>query len=1158
MYERIAAAMGERRVFLIVPEQSTLRAESDAFDYMGVSGFIDFDVLSMTSLGRRIIGETGYGEIAGGAASGDADGATEGGGAAGDDGDSAAGSATAPRAAAPAFISKYGKYMLLSRLLYHHRNDMLAFKNLGASSGFIEQLNDMIAEMKSHNVTPDGLGDIIAEMKSESILKRKLQDAALIYGGYEDAICGRYLDVTDHMKLYTSRMGSASFIPDSEFWFHGFDYFSPAVMDAITELSRHARAVNIFLTGDAAGKSHDPLFALTSDIARELSRRADDTGVRTALLAIPETEAAGYRVQTPAEIAHIERALFTRPHTPYDGEPTGALRLTAAANYYAEAETAASEICSLVREGIALLDGGRMKIRYRDILVLCNDMAERGAVIKRVFRRYGLPVFMDQRRGVDHNPVVEFILALPRIAASGRRYEEVFTLLKTGLAGIDPAEVCDLENYTVAYNVRGRRWDRDFTLGLKTEGEDGRVRGEYEQEEMDALNSARAKVSALLTAFEEGFKGGGTARERTDALLLFLTEQAKLPERIEEYIARLEAADMFEYAAEMSGIWDMAAEILEQMATVLGGLPMSLDEYATVLAAGLDSIRIGVLPTVMDQIVLGTMQRTRSGGAKAVFVLGANDGVLPAAARDGSILSEDEIYRLSNAGHNVARTEDTTHMEEELAIYRNLSKPSALLRVSYAASDSAGKTISPSPVFERLRRLFPLLPVRRDIHMEGNSEETSERSADESANEHDARDGQDGQDRPENIPVPPTVQHPEQTLDHLSEQLRSHIHGELMPDVWKDVMAWYSANMPRELARVGAGLAFRGRRERVDSKFVDALFSKVTSPSALEKYSRCPFSWFMSYGIGLKERRVHGADSRSFGDIYHNVLMRFGMELSSDGLPARDEKSKWQTATDAEIDNIISRLARDEYANLMGAEYDSEAEAAMGDYRHGRVERTVSAAARALARQIRDGRLDSIHFESGFGNHGEFPAIYTSGGIRIEGRIDRVDVMDGGYARIVDYKSGAQEFSEADAAAGYQLQLMIYLQAVSENYIPAGVFYFRIKEPRIEDSGETDIAAEIAKNMKLAGASVNDEFALTAMGIDPKGRSTKGRMDKAEWDALRETVGDMLKNLTENLSAGHVEAAPKTATKLKTPANRNQKACDYCRYKGICNYDPTF
>jgi ATP-dependent helicase/nuclease subunit B len=169
-----------------------------------------------------------------------------------------------------------------------------------------------------------------------------------------------------------------------------------------------------------------------------------------------------------------------------------------------------------------------------------------------------------------------------------------------------------------------------------------------------------------------------------------------------------------------------------------------------------------------------------------------------------------------------------------------------------------------------------------------------------------------------------------------------------------------------------------------------------------------------------------------------------------------------------------------------------------------------------------------------------------------------VDILEGGFARIIDYKSGAQEFSAPDAEIGYQLQLMIYLQAVSERYRPAGVFYFRIKEPRIEDDGSTDIAAEIQKNMKLDGVAVNDARVLAAMGIDPDGRARSGRMEPTEWDALRESVSDLLKGLVDNLSSGRIDAAPKTAIKLKTPANRSQNACDYCPYKGICNYDPVF
>jgi ATP-dependent helicase/nuclease subunit B len=247
-----------------------------------------------------------------------------------------------------------------------------------------------------------------------------------------------------------------------------------------------------------------------------------------------------------------------------------------------------------------------------------------------------------------------------------------------------------------------------------------------------------------------------------------------------------------------------------------------------------------------------------------------------------------------------------------------------------------------------------------------------------------------------------------------------------------------------------------------------------------------------------------------------------------------------------------------------GADTSSdEAFAAAEAYRIGRVGRTAALAARALTRQIREGVIGALYFESAFGEGGDFPPLVpvradgTRGDLRIEGRIDRVDVLDGGRARVIDYKSGAQEFSAPDAAAGYQLQLMLYLQAVAERYEPVGVFYFRIREPRVEDDGAVDVAAAVANSMKLDGAVVDDAHALTAMGIDPGGRSTKGRMDKETFDELRGAVSGLVAGLIEDLSSGRVDADPKTAVKLMTPSYRNMKACDYCPYVGICNYDIT-
>ena len=71
----------------------------------------------------------------------------------------------------------------------------------------------------------------------------------------------------------------------------------------------------------------------------------------------------------------------------------------------------------------------------------------------------------------------------------------------------------------------------------------------------------------------------------------------------------------------------------------------------------------------------------------------------------------------------------------------------------------------------------------------------------------------------------------------------------------------------------------------------------------------------------------------------------------------------------------------------------------------------------------------------------------SSGQISIEGQIDRWDIVEGDFNKIIDYKSGNDTFELKQAQDGIKLQLFIYLMAVtSEKYKPGGAFYFHIDE----------------------------------------------------------------------------------------------------------------
>jgi ATP-dependent helicase/nuclease subunit B len=109
------------------------------------------------------------------------------------------------------------------------------------------------------------------------------------------------------------------------------------------------------------------------------------------------------------------------------------------------------------------------------------------------------------------------------------------------------------------------------------------------------------------------------------------------------------------------------------------------------------------------------MQRTRAGNVKALIILGANDGLLPAAAASESLLNEDEKTALYQKGIEICKIDDLRAKEEKLAIYKNLSKPSGYLWMGYSASDLEGKESKPSMLFDKIRKIYTDITVSKDI-----------------------------------------------------------------------------------------------------------------------------------------------------------------------------------------------------------------------------------------------------------------------------------------------------------------------------------------------------------------------------------------------------------------------------------------------------------
>ena len=131
-------------------------------------------------------------------------------------------------------------------------------------------------------------------------------------------------------------------------------------------------------------------------------------------------------------------------------------------------------------------------------------------------------------------------------------------------------------------------------------------------------------------------------------------------------------------------------------------------------------------------------------------------------------------------------------LEEKLAIYRNLSKPSDYLWISYSASDEEGKETRPSEIVDNIRRIFPNLPVENDV-----------------LNRSDVKSLVGGR---------------LSTLRHLTAALQTAKRGDKIDGTWKPVMEWFAANDKVDLDKVKKGLEFTNDQRKLNGRLMRDLY----------------------------------------------------------------------------------------------------------------------------------------------------------------------------------------------------------------------------------------------------------------------------------------------------------------------------------------------
>ncbi|PKK40609.1 ATP-dependent nuclease, subunit B [Clostridiaceae bacterium JG1575] len=1039
-------------------------------------------------------------------------------------------------------LSPVGRSMLLSALAQTHQSSLSLYQRSAAYAGFAHLMSQTVSELKNYAVQPEDLREA-AEGMDPCELQSKLLDLSLLFAAYEEKLHEHFVDGEDQVQSAILKLGDTKLLKGCEFFLDEFTHFSPAQLAMIGGLMKQGDVTVALTLEEGIGASHEGVFSMTRDTDRDLLALAQAAAIAIdpPLFLKPDPP---WRFLLREDLAHLERELYHYPPRLYKKEPK-ALRLYRALNPYEEMEFVARDIQKKVRE-----EG----YRFQDMAILLRDLAPYEAVLQSVMNQFEIPVFLDAPRTIDDTPLSTFLSALFEIARTQFRVDAVLKYLKTRLLPLTDATLDQLENYCIAHGITGYRMTLDEWLWAVPDAPEG-IEG---MRILNEINEARELCIMPLVALFERMEQAATVRELATVLYDFLAKEGVL-ERFQtwtESFAQAESTDQLLFAARSAQdlyrsyqqTQDALMNILDQMVEAMGEAPMSLEEFGNTLMVGLSEVQISLIPATLDQVIAGDISRVRSADVRCIYIVGGNDGVLPRTPTPQGFFTDSDRALLKDFNLSLAQDTRTLAFYEQFYVYNAFTTASDAVTLSYPSADAEGKALRPSVVVSRIKKLFPAL-VEASAPLPGTQALQEEVSG--------ARDA----------------------YRLLIGQMRRHREGAFVDPKWRAIYGVFRKDprFAKGLERAQMGLSHTHEPATLTVEHMDQLYGKELqlTVSRLESYNRCPFAYFVRYGMKAKERKEFVVGAPDVGTLMHEVLDAFTRRLQSEHLAWQDlsKETTWRY-----VDELMDRiLQKEDHAVL--------ASGPRMQHMAGKIKRIVASSIGTIREQIVRGDFTPLYSEVTFGPKETIPPVVLEldeeHRALITGRIDRVDVFSQGqehYIRIIDYKSGKQELHLSDIVHGLQLQLLVYLDVVlrhaprilSGEAIPGAALYFRVTKPLIKDGAylsDAELEEKVLTQLRLKGMILSDAKVLYSMEREMEGislvipaKKTKGEVvavgnqknlmfTQEEFSALRTFATETVRRVCMNLLQGIISVSP-----IKT---KRQTACDFCPYLSVCQFDPT-
>ncbi len=1116
----------EQPLLFLVPEQATYQAERAILSDPRIGGYHRLHILSFDRLQFLLLGKN---------------------------------------TARPA-ISRIGRQMIVHKILRDNLDKLKIFGSAALLPGFAREMASTITELHQYAKNAEDIEALLKYLEDRGrktddggqraedgglfnpqssspgrLSALKFADVGLVFRRYSESLQDKFVDPDAQITSACRAVAKADFIKGARLWVDGFASFTGGEMALLIEVLKAVDRACMALCVDPGDvgigvpdhgeATRAGLFEPTARTYRDMLERLAEAKVKVLK---PMILGQVPRFRDCPALAHVEQNIFRLGAG--KSKAQGSIRLVAAPSLRLEIQSVARQILGLIRE---------KGYRYRDIAVVASDLSYYEQYVRAYFEDYGIPFFIDKRKPLNQHPVVELICAALQAVTKGLAQADVFAYLKTGLVPTKSSDIDTLENYCLAFGVDGRDWADPEPWRFKDKDDE-----EFDE---DQINRIRDEAVRPLLELRRALCPEGDLQKRLTSsaftrLIFAFLDRLHVRQTVSRWTTEAHESGDLTTADEHRQFFDTFVDIFDAMVEIFDRQEMTAQDYFGLLASAFSQMTLAFIPPKLDQVLVGSIERSRHPNLKAIFLLGATQKQFPIPLASSGVLADEDRDAAEAADFHIAPSSTQSLTDRQYLAYIAFTRPSQFMCISYPCVDEKGSPIMRSHFIDELQSLF------EDV--------TEEFVADDLLKLSEV-----------------------QNTSELGELLCSRLGRDVfLPAIGPDEgLAGLLRTMQSDGAyqplseRIISALSYENRAA-LEPGVAHELFGHYLRGSAtrLATFAACPYKHFVRYVLDLKPRREFKLEPLDLGRFYHSALDSLQKRLGEEKENLADINNdrvlrvlREQVAELAAKDSFLAQFVRRSAHNAFIIE---SAGRILEECTLGICQMVRAGSFRPYLSEVEFGRPQNVA-----GRLGRFELPLPDGRVlSLDGKIDRLDVaqIDGrNVALILDYKrsrSGAS-FDWGGFYHGLDVQLAIYMLAV--HHCGAGIaddVAGALCVP-IETTPASATLAELVSEEKSrrfpykAGGIINGvywqhldvnavkdsafyNFYVTAKDQQPYGNYGRTNILKpAHFARLLDWARDNLIRLGMEIVSGKIEARPYH--------RGSERGCAFCDYMGVCHFD---